>query len=121
MTDMRDALMEAMARSEGLPPCSLWTYAGRVIEQLDRLGYDLVKRQEPFECSEVAANKVHYPHAHGPDGKPRCAGWTWTQANTVDGIRPHLPRTPEEDALARKIYEQMPGPDPVKLLRELES
>lgn len=43
------------------------------------------------------------------------------RAGTVDGIRPHLPRTPEEDALARKIYEQMPGPDPVKLLRELES
>lgn len=87
MTDMRDALMEAMARSEGLPPCSLWTYAGRVIEQLGRLGYAVVRVDE----------------------------------GTVDGIRPHLPRTPEEDALARKIYEQMPGPDLVKLLRELES
>jgi hypothetical protein len=44
----------------------------------------------------------------------------YVQEHTVDGIRPHLPRTPEEDAMARRVYEQMPGPDLGKLLRELE-
>lgn len=42
-------------------------------------------------------------------------------SGTVDGIRPHLPRTRKENELARKVYEQMPGPDLGKLLRELES
>ncbi len=44
MTDMRDVLLQAMMDAEGLPECSAEEYAQRVIEQLDRLGYDLVKR-----------------------------------------------------------------------------
>jgi hypothetical protein len=115
----RDVLLQAMMNAEGLPECSAEEYAQRVVDQLQRIGYDLVKRPEPFKCSEVAANKVHYPHAHGPDGKPRCAGWTWTQANTVDGIRPHLPRTPEQDALERRLAEDMLRTTPATIPPEL--
>jgi hypothetical protein len=30
----------------------------------------------------------------------------WVEAHTVDGIRPHLPRSPEEDDLQRKLAKQ---------------
>lgn len=86
-SDELDALVHALSESDGFPVPTAEEFAERVLQQLGRLGYAVVRVDE----------------------------------GTVDGIRPHLPWTPEEDALARKIYEQMPGPDLVKLLRELES
>jgi hypothetical protein len=48
----------------------------------------------------------------------------WVQEHTVYGIRPHLPRTPEEDELERTTAEQWLAGNPVtpeedKLEREV--
>lgn len=51
-----------------------------VIEGLSALLAYPWPEEQPYRCSQVEANQVHYPHDHGPDGKPRCAGWTHAQA-----------------------------------------
>lgn len=75
-----DALVDALEGSGGLPVPTPREFAKRVEEQLSRRGYVIVRQVTPYRCGQVEANQVHYPHDHGADGKPRCAGWTHAQA-----------------------------------------
>jgi DNA mismatch repair ATPase MutS len=38
--------------------------------------------EDTYQCEQMEANQVHYPHDHGPDGKPQCPGWTHAQAES---------------------------------------
>jgi hypothetical protein len=86
VSETLDALVHALCESDGFPVPTEREFAARVLEQLDRIGYDLVKRPG---------------------------------TGTVYGIRPHLPRTSEEDALERRLAEDMLRTTPAAIPPEL--